>query len=182
MSVTCFLLQSIGKVRHSLRCYDSAACAVAGVGYHDAMVDYIVVDRGPGATIKSPHVDEVPADAPWPTHCPCGFAFQPKNRQVFVEELFALPDGSLTTLRKCPPGSMWFADWMPESWRGPDGHTLMVRLPDGSEWCVDGPANNAPGKIPGWERSGDAPRVTARPSILTKRYHGFLTDGVLESC
>jgi hypothetical protein len=95
-----------------------------------------------------------------------------------------------------PPGAMWFADWLLLSdrtvrsrpgHRTSDGHVLIVRVPsqvylNGQNWNVDGPANNCPG----WERTGTAPDVTARPSVIkykqdgTCDYHGFLTDGWLE--
>jgi hypothetical protein len=57
----------------------------------------------------------------------------------------------------------------------------MVALPpDGGDdlWMVDGTASNGPG----WTREGKPPKVTARPSILTPRYHGWLTDGFLVRC
>ena len=52
---------------------------------------------------------------------------------------------------------------------------LMLVLPDGIGWCMDYVANNGPG----WEVTGDAPNLTARPSIDSGTYHGWLTDGVL---
>jgi hypothetical protein len=41
---------------------------------------------------------------------------------------------------------MWFADWMlvegSDHYRGPDGHCLVVRCPDGHDWNVDSIASN----------------------------------------
>ena len=52
---------------------------------------------------------------------------------------------------------------------------LIVILPDGNAWMIDRNASNGPG----WEVSGDPPSLTARPSIATETYHGWLNDGVL---
>lgn len=73
---------------------------------------------------------------------------------------------------------MWAVWWIPkgDSWTGPDGLCLSVCLPDGTHWMIDGPSSS---DGPGWERSGTPPLITARPSILTRQYHGWLTDGVL---
>jgi hypothetical protein len=54
---------------------------------------------------------------------------------------------------------------------------LTVMLPDGGVWCVDARAST-PG-AGGWDVTGTPPNITVRPSILTDRYHGWLTDGVL---
>jgi len=83
------------------------------------------------------------------------------------------------TLRDCPPGAMYDAFWYPE--KGPDGRALCVSLPPGGGmdfWHVDGPSKGGGG----WTRSGEPPFVTANPSILTPRFHGFLRNGWLESC
>jgi hypothetical protein len=87
-----------------------------------------------------------------------------------------------------PPGAMfYYEDIMPEADMthfsnpagGPDGKHLIVVLPDGHWWHIDSIAQNASKP---WDRSGVPPNVTARPSILTDTYHGFLTDGVLVEC
>lgn len=77
-----------------------------------------------------------------------------------------------------------------------DGKHLVVVLPDGHWWHVDSTPSNG-GR---WTRSGTPPIITATPSILTYKpvwemdgetwkvvsneesYHGFLTNGFLESC
>jgi len=52
-------------------------------------------------------------------------------------------DGERFTLRDAPPGAMWDATWMQADQRtGPDGITLVVRLPNGSDWMVDGECSN----------------------------------------
>lgn len=52
---------------------------------------------------------------------------------------------------------------------------LMLVLPDGTAWCMDYAARNGPG----WEVTGEPPHLTARPSIASEGYHGWLDDGVL---
>jgi hypothetical protein len=53
---------------------------------------------------------------------------------------------------------------------------LMVALPDGEFWMVD---QRFRGKASGWTVTGSPPAITARPSIVSDGYHGWLTDGVL---
>jgi len=93
------------------------------------------------------------------------------------------------------PGAMWLDPTKPEvvamliadrddlsveykrDWLGKRS-PLVVRLPDGCAWCVDLVAsNNRSGS--GWTVTGDAPNITARPSIAVHGYHGWLTNGVL---
>lgn len=89
---------------------------------------------------------------------------------------------------------MWNAWWMPENWRGPDGIALMVRLPNGHDWHVDGEASNCTRKGEPhacWVRHGDPRTATVHVdkdgdtcaagagSILAGDYHGFLQHGVL---
>lgn len=100
------------------------------------------------------------------------------------------------------PGAMWFDTTNPEVWkieiesgnrvsdisdeykrdwlgkRSP----LLVRLPNGSEFCLDWWATGA-GKS-GWTITGEAPNITARPSINYRPgdpggWHGWLTNGQL---
>lgn len=79
------------------------------------------------------------------------------------------------------PGDMWFDDEYAGKWdseahveRGGGAH-LIVRLPNGWDWDMDGPMSNGPG----WERAGDPPHITAAPSIVAGDYHGWLRGGVL---
>lgn len=53
-------------------------------------------------------------------------------------------DGQRFTLGEAPAGAMWDAHWMKhEDLRtGPDGITLVVRLPNGRDWLVDSEASN----------------------------------------
>jgi hypothetical protein len=55
---------------------------------------------------------------------------------------------------------------------------LTLVLPDGNIWIVDSRASN---EAAGWDLTCDPPNLTARPSIMTDTYHGWLTDGVLSN-
>jgi hypothetical protein len=87
-------------------------------------------------------------DARWPRACACGYEFKEVDMwQLSVDRLYRRIDTSEEMrLHEFPPGAMWFADWMlvegTDHYRGPDGHCLVARLPDRSDWCVDGRANN----------------------------------------
>jgi hypothetical protein len=183
----CFLLEPTDRVQRALRRYSGPQAGhgwTCETGYHNAMTriedgPLIVTERG---THRTEPADWPHDDPRWPTHCACGYAFDDAagdQRQLFYAALHRLPDGQETTLHDAPAGAMWDAAWLADHWHGADGRCLMLKLPDGSEWVIDGPAGNAPGKIPGWERTGTPPLITARPSILSPGYHGFLTDGVL---
>jgi hypothetical protein len=65
-------------------------------------------------------------------------------------------------------------------YRGPDGRTLIVRLPDRRDWIIDGPSSNGNG----WTRTGlpEDGTLDVNPSILTPEYHGFLRNGALVNC
>lgn len=98
-----------------------------------------------------------------------------------------------------PPGAVWAAE---HPYRlGPDGRDLYCMLPNGHPWHIDGFANNC--DMPEdkehfcWLRTGrpedgtlhvskEAPGFTTcgagAGSILSGDYHGFLKNGVLESC
>src|ERR1051326_3854087 len=89
-------------------------------------------------------------------------------------ELFRRTDtGELMRLGNAPVGAMWYADWMIGRvkddpgwrwWRGPDGRCLVVRLPGGHDWLVDGRCSNC--TLPEdnvhkcWVRHGVPPNVT----------------------
>lgn len=93
------------------------------------------------------------------------------------------------------PDAMWFDPTKPEvvamliddrpdlsmeykrDWLGKRS-PLAMRLPNGQAWCIDLVAsNNRVGS--GWTVIGNAPNITARPSIATSTYHGWLKNGVL---
>jgi hypothetical protein len=93
-----------------------------------------------------------------------------------------LPIGALT----------WYDDGA--AYKGPDGHSIMCKLPDGKTWYIDSRATNC--TMPNdsvhrcWVRHGTiGDRLTVDKngntcaagagSIATDKYHGFLRDGKL---
>lgn len=106
--------------------------------------------------------------------------------------------GEEMTLNDATPGAMFFADWYKErpEYLGPDGKCLIVVLPNGHHWMVDGRASNCTRKGDKvhkcWCRHGEAPNITVDKvgntcaagagSIAVEGYHGFLRNGYLESC
>lgn len=101
--------------------------------------------------------DRKPADTDlrWPTKCEaCGVAFTDDNpRQLFGRTIYRRPDnGEEMLLKDAPPGAAWNAWWIADRLEhrhrgcgymvGPDGRSLVVRLPDGSDWMIDSRARN----------------------------------------
>jgi hypothetical protein len=188
MSTTCFLITPTGRALRFLRRItlgDATSCLLTGM--HQAVTEIepgpLVRDAGGYVYLEWPH-----DDPRWPAQCACGYAFVDGDyRCCDQEQLYTLPDGGecnthrrLTARsdpRTAPPGAMWVADYVPpgDDWSGPDGLCLMLRLPDGTDWMIDGPARNGGG----WTRTGEPPHITARPSIASPGYHGWLDNGIL---
>ena len=213
--IPCFWLEATRTTRRSLRRYSREGSPDADVckpyGYHNAQTVIDVVPYEIKATSSRPEYrtfDYLGADdrklfpnedPRWPAKCGnCDYRFADADaRQVFFDELYARTDTrEVLALRDAPPGAMWDAWWYGDSDfptpPRPDGIHLMVRCPDmrdgkgTADWYVDGKAGNAPGKLYGWERSGDPkanpPTITANPSIQITRtngYHGWLRSGKL---
>lgn len=192
-AVACFLIVSTDRHRVKLRRWSDGAsrpCPARGPWGCEAGA---VVGEVRSAEHPPNEVD--PAAYPrdddrWPSKCDyCGGAFADGDaRHAFHEQVYVRADGEPGDFftRNLPPGAMYDAPWLlslPDH-RGPDGRSLILRLPDGRDWCVDGPSSNGNG----WKRTGEPPCITARPSILThnpdgsESYHGWLTDGVLTPC
>lgn len=180
--IKCFLLTPTATAEHELRRYSMGACP-SGFGYHNAET-FIGVIPFPIDDTNGTGNDDHPHDDPrWPAKCACGYEFKPEDSwQNNVHRLHARDDGGpATTWEKAPAGAMWFADYLPA--KGPDGRALVVMLPHGMQWHVDGGSQQGRG----WQRSGEPPNVTATPSILAsqgtaREYHGFLTAGYLVKC
>lgn len=132
------------------------------------------------------------ADSPsWPESCEsCGVPFTDEVRTSIVhsqanQDVVYKADGMFEgTIEEMPAGAMWDGAWLRDTdWCGADGIALHVKLPPAKAWdywCVDCPSSKG-GR---WTREGD-PRqanVTARPSILTPYFHGFLTAGAIIEC
>lgn len=177
----CFLAERTDRANIYLRRYvQSSAARCSALGYHNAKnvigeTEFPLSDRLEGRSI-----DPDKSDSRWPQHCQCGYAFAADDEwQAGTIRLYRIPDGRLFESSELPIGAMFFASWYAEAGFG-EGLTVM--LPDKTLWCIDGPASNAPGKLPGWSREGTPPLITASPSIQTPGYHGFLRNGRLEEC
>jgi hypothetical protein len=205
MGIQCFFIVPNGRARVGLRRYSKrygrGTCPSAGY-YHNAIfyIGEIAANRSEpdkdGDRVWSfggPH--EVPhIDGRWPKLCDCGYEFAEfDDWQVWHDPLYQRTDtGEKMTTRDAKPGAMWDAWWYP--WKGPDGLSLMVRLPNGHDWCIDGRANNC--TMPQdtehrcWVRHGKPPVITVDKngltcaagagSILSGDYHGFLRGGRFE--
>jgi hypothetical protein len=188
--IQCFWTEDTGKVAQSLRRfskYDPNNADGCPHGYHNALtpIGEAPACKSERGYITSPGVGEYAGDPRWPTHCACGYEFKPDDQwQVFVEQIYrATADGREWPMRELPPGAMYDSTWYREDTKsgGPDGINLCICLPPGGGldyWFVDGAASNGPG----WHRTGIVPNITATPSILTPRFHGWLRDGKLVSC
>jgi hypothetical protein len=191
--IQCFLIEPTNRTERKLRRYrfssDGEGKCPGKYGYHNGHTDYgegrcheETTDGGHKVWKWDEGEDMPPKDDPrWAKTCDdCSYVFRPQDEwQVFREVIYVRKDsGALMTLRDCPPGAMWDADWYPD--KGGDGHSWCVCLPpgNGDYWNIDGYAKGG-GK---WTRTGEAPNLTASPSILTPRYHGFLRNGFLEEC
>lgn len=73
-------------------------------------------------------------------------------------------------------GDNYLRDWAGK--RAP----LYVKLPDGTEFCVDSRDSREIGKPSGsgWTVTGEPPQITVSPSInILGRYHGYLKNGAI---
>lgn len=186
--IECFWLEPIELAGSSLRRYErklSSESTCVKFSYHNASVD---IDDVPFPTdprgILGYGADDFPHDDPrWPKKCDsCDYVFKDTDYwQHNVSQYFMdARNGRRYTTRNMPPGAMYDAKWWDTP--GPDGISLAVVLPPegGSDvWHPDSPPVS--GGSP-WTRTGVIPKVTCTPSILTPRYHGFLTNGWLIEC
>lgn len=130
------------------------------------------------------HFEPDKNDPRWPTACDrCHEQFRPDDYwQIFCDWIFKISDtGQEMPFRDLPPGAMFNCHWSPQT--GPDGIACTVRLPDGTNWNIDGSAHGGGKSTPNaWTRTGTPPNISASPSILTSGYHGWLQNGVLTEC
>lgn len=179
MPTPCFMVEHSGRTRVSLRRFaDGQLRGQCSAGWwHNASVQIDVVEdpegQRPGILYGLRDI-EAKADPRWPTRCACGYEFHDDDEWMEnTQRLFRLPDGSEVAQQELPAGAMWFEAG--DHLRGREGPHLMVTLPDGTRWDVDGPSRD--GTL--WTRTGEPPLVTVQPSIASPRYHGFLRGGVL---
>jgi hypothetical protein len=175
--------------------------------YHNADVAIgrfpVLIDPPSGSLVQyeiSPDVSMYSRDDRWPTHCPCGYKFQPEDDwQVNTERIYVSEQrpGQEFSLKqnKRQPGMMWNAWWFADqpAWTGSDGRSLVVVYPDGHDWMIDSRAKNC--TMPDdsihkcWVRHGEPPNITVDKngltcaagagSIQTPKWHGFLRNGYL---
>jgi hypothetical protein len=204
--VRCFFLEQVaGKNRYSLRRWasggDRSLCTGSKLSYHNAEID---IGEGPpvvSTCSRSGAESPVPiSDARWPKKCAsCDYVFTDGDfYQYNSERVFRRTDtGAELTLSDAPEGAMWFADWY-QHFKGPDGHTLVVRLRGNHDWIVDSRASNCTMKDDNehrcWTRKSSPPDVdvgkaqygktcaAGAGSIAIPGYHGFLRNGWLEEC
>jgi hypothetical protein len=212
--VKCFLVTPLEKCAIYSRRYTSPNTPGltkwdCSTGHHDAQV-YV-------KTVEDPIDEErdryrysgdwrrYKDDPRWPTKCDkCDYSFSDSDeRQEFTDPLYHDLQGKVYTLRGrqpefCPPGilpatpgMMWDAWWY--SRKGPDGLSLVVICPGGSEWMIDSRASNCTMKDDEvhrcWVRHGTPPELTVDKngntcaagagSIQTSNWHGFLRGGCL---
>jgi hypothetical protein len=194
MTWRCFLIAPTDRAWRSLRRFTyggrTAGC-LDGNG-HEASTEIAVVPLAisPDGTYDIEQGAAIPGDDPrWPTVCGrCGAPLPADAEwQVFHERIYVAGDGREFAIKtnsghRAPAGAMWETPYLnhdsftstffKESGRP---QPIMVMLPDGYQWCMDQTASNGPG----WDVTGTPPLCTARPSILSPGYHGWLTDGVL---
>ena len=181
MSWDCILLVATDQVSLSLRRYADAPCLVKphGMSMHDArtFIGTAPIVISARETWDVEVAQPAHTDPRWPTQCGCGYVFQEGDTwQLSKNRLYVPQDtGDLLTLHDVEPGMMWETPWFADEWHGADGRCFTMALPGHGEWTIDGPASNGSG----WTRTGEPPKITARPSIASKNYHGWLTDGVL---
>lgn len=163
-------------------------------GYCNAMV---LFDR---AKRYAPPAKPSHADQCWPTVCQgCGRAFGDDDEyQVFSDAIYRDASGRELPLRELPAGAVYNASWYPHDMQGPDGRSLMVVLPGGLTWCIDGEASNCTRRNDHthkcWVRHGRPEDGTLHVdkrgntcsagagSISVPGYHGFLHHGHLVQC
>lgn len=201
MGIKCFWLEPTDRQQLYLRRYNENLPCSGSMSYHDAMVpieqsrEVMSEDRrhwvDDGRTAK-----DFAGDPRWPKRCTCGYEFtETDERQLFSSHIYHRADtGEEMTLRDAPEGAMWDAWWL-HDWAemcGPDGRSIICKVPVNHEWQIDGPCSNCtrknePHKC--WVRHGDPPNLTVDKngdtcsagagSILTPQWHGFLRNGEL---
>jgi hypothetical protein len=189
--IQCFLVTPTDRVERQLRRFvfsrNVATSCPGRFGYHNGHAPFTegkcVWDAVAEVYRFPDDADTPPHDDPrWPAKCDeCSYQFREADEwQLYREVIFVRPDtGETMTLRNCPPGAVWDAVWYPD--KGPDGRSLCVALPPNGgddHWHIDGFSQSG-GK---WSRTGTGANLTVTPSILTPRYHGFLTGGFLVEC
>lgn len=213
MATRCFWLEPTDTVRRWLRRYTSNHSGkwTCADGWHEAFLLFgdapAIWEDSEFGTRKRRVVRNTESDRPidddmrWPVKCDkCDFRFAPNEvRQFFYALLYKRADtGEVLPLRDAPPGAMWDAWWLHDLRGGylpgntPDGRVIMVKCPNGHDWCIDSRASNC--TLPNdndhhcWIRHGEPPDLVVDKSggptcsagagsIMAGDYHGFLGIG-----
>lgn len=215
-SIPVFLVVETGEMnRYARRFVFSSKARCSGMpGEHSYCNACVLIDRVPvvrdqsGCIVAQP---QLPSDDPhWPDFCDaCGKVFDDSaERQIHLEIIYRRDDDPSQEweLDEIPPGGCWDATWHHdvEQWCGADGKSLHVRLPDSSDWGLDGHASNCsrPGEkklhkcwcrhgVPGQlsfhvdkkPEEGQQTCDAGGGSIKGNNgYHGFLWHGKLVPC
>lgn len=199
-AIECFLIEPTNHYWVGLRRYNTSACpgSHGGRGYHNAEVSVAEVEPDEEPVTHTATEAEM-RESGWPTRCDfCPYEFTAEDSwQVVYDRQYEAGDGRRFSLRgphhavpngivSAPAGAIWRTPWLEGlGFSGPDGCCYMVRTP-GGDWTIDFPTAVESGC---WTRSGVAPKLTVRPSILigsrpdgSWAYHGILTDGRLVEC
>jgi hypothetical protein len=202
MPIQCFWLEPTDRQKRYLRRYNGNLKCTGPMSYHDAMT-FVDESREVMGEVHGSRcwVDDGKTAADfkghplWPTHCVCGYEFQENDEwQLFGTHIYRRATGEETTLRDAPEGAMWDATWFHDhpGWCGPDGRSILCKVPTNHDWHIDGPCSNCtrpnePHKC--WVRHGEPPNLTVDKngdtcaagagSILTRTWHGFLRNGEL---
>lgn len=185
-NVICYWLEPIARVRRSLRRYrpDGPDCPKPRPDRCLCCDNSISIDEIDYPVDKLIEEFNFRHDDPcWPKECDrCGYVFQETDEwQGNGDRVYKRSDtGAEMTLRDATPGAMWNAFWM-ESWKGPDGMSLVLKLPGNHDWMIDGPSTTHPAPN-AWTRTGTPPKITVSPSIVVPGFHAWLRDGVLTEC
>jgi hypothetical protein len=160
-----FWTERTGLIRRWLRCYQSNTDPKVAPGetspapktcasYCNALrhLDDIEAEFRKVEDGREFQVPYDPAAFPWDafsTVCDhCGRQMDKPERQIFVDEIMEAKTGPTAgqrwARREMPIGAMYDM-WYYKDWgemQGPDGICLIVKMPGGGEWFVDGRANN----------------------------------------
>lgn len=112
-----------------------------------------------------------------------------ESRQAIVQRFGFVPVGAMWPV-PAEHVDEWVAAWahelapryLRERAAGNPRPPVFVKLPDGSEFCLDHRAYSAEQGFhgDGWAVAGDPPACTVTPSVnVVGRWHGYLTAGVL---
>lgn len=206
MSVKCFMVTETDRFRASLRrfVYSSKSTPCPGPWkMHNAdgpeIGIFVGIKNADGywSLDRMEEANRPPKDDPrWPKKCDsCDYLFTDEDEwQLFSDHIYLDDAGKEHSLREPTPGMMWDAFWTSECDKGPDGKSLVVICPNGSEWMIDGFASNCTQKDDRgpygiahrcWTRTGVPPLISVGKqygktcaagggSIQAGDYHGFL--------